>query len=235
MEGIVHQRIGGLGMQKICLPLGTPASKPHVPIFADVDLKSKDRVIIVFGETTQDLGLVAGRIANGPGGINKGSMVSVIQALREKAAAGEDAPGIILANIGQLFWWPEGGRALTMPATAALPQSSLVHYGVKHAPSLNNIPQNERPERHVQYMFGEVLPALLGSDAKIDIIAIGDGCDIVERSLDQDETWGVWAKRLGSMVLLETIYLEESIKNDSFKNFLAKVQLHLHLLMVHSN
>lgn len=221
MEEVVHERIEGLGMQKLGLPLGTPKSKPHVSIFADGDLKNKDRVVVIFGETTQDLGLVAGRVANGPGGINKGSMVSVIQELR--AQGDQHAPGIVLANMGQLYWWPEGGRALTMPAKAAIPMSSLVHCGVKYVPSLNDIPQNECPKRHVKHMFEEVLPALMNQEAKLDIIVIGDSCDIVERFLHEEGNWKVWGTRLSSMVLLQTIYLEESIKNPSFKEFLAKV------------
>lgn len=232
MEGIVHERIEDLGMEKIRLPFGTPASDPHVPIFADADLKTKDRVVVIFGETVQDLGLVAGRIANGPGGINKGSMVSVIKELRRSAQGGQaTGPGIVLANMGQLFWWPEGKRGLTMMARAAIPMSSLVQYGVRHVPSLNDIPQNEGPERHVQHMFGEVLPALIGENTKLDIIAIGDSCDIVQRFLNEDENWGVWGQRLSSMVVLDTIFPEESIKNESFKNFLAKVCISMNITL----
>lgn len=222
MEGVIHQRIESLGLQKLPLPLGTPSKDHHVPIFADADLKSKDRVVVIFGETVQDLGLLAGRIANGPGGLNMGSMVSVIHRLR-RASSSTPPPGIILANMGQLFWWPEGGRPLTMAARASIPQSTLVHAGVKYVPSLHDIPHNETPEKHVAYMFGSVLRALLGETAKIDVIAISDSCDYVEKFLDDGENWRVWGGRLSSMVLLESCCVEEMLGNASFKEFLVKV------------
>jgi hypothetical protein len=227
MEKVIHERLKGLGLEKVRLPLGTPASKPHVPIFVEGDVKNKKRVVVIFGQSVQDLGLLAGRVANGPGGIEKGSMVSVVRELRAQAATGShgqsSSPGVILANMGQLYWWPEGQRPLTITAKAAIPMSSLVHAGVRYSPLLNDIPQNEDPARHVEYMFSEVLPRMVAEDAVLDIIAVGDSCETVEKFLDDESHWRVWGKRLCSMVLLETVCMEETLSNTAFKDFLAKV------------
>lgn len=221
MEKVIHERLEHLGLEKVRLPLGTPASKPHVPIFVEADIKSKKRVVLIFGQSVQDLGLLAGRIANGPGGIDKGSMVSVVRELRARDPS--CPPGVILANMGQLYWWPEGKRPLTITAKAAIPMSSLVHAGVRYSPLLNDIPKNEDPTRHVDYMFADVLPQMIAEDALLDIIAVGDSCETVEKFLDEEKNWNVWGKRLSSMVLLETVCTEESLTNASFKGFLAKV------------
>lgn len=236
MEDIIHQRLeGNVGLEKIRLPIGTPASKPHVPIFADSDIKAKKRVVMVFGETTKGLGLLAGRIANGPGGLDKGSLISVVRELRAHAAVASSmdgtptdtssSPGVVLANMGQLYWWPEGKRTVTIPAKSAIPMSSLVHSGVKYVPSLNDVPGNESPARHVQYLFEKALPAMLSEGALLDIIAIGDSCEVVQEFLDKEENWAGWGRRLSSMVLVETISREESFVNSSFKDFLAKVYI----------
>ena len=79
MEDEIHSRLEKQGLQKVLLPLGATLTDRHVPIFATPDLKSKSRIVVIFGEPSQDLGVIAGRIANGPGGIDQGSMVSLHQ------------------------------------------------------------------------------------------------------------------------------------------------------------
>ena len=79
MEDEIHSRLEKQGLQKVLLPLGATLTDRHVPIFATPDLKSKSRIVVIFGEPSQDLGVIAGRIANGPGGIDQGSMVSVVR------------------------------------------------------------------------------------------------------------------------------------------------------------
>ncbi|CAH0039923.1 unnamed protein product [Clonostachys solani] len=221
LETIVHQRLTEKGLEKIRLPLGTPPSKPHVPIFVDADLKSKKRVIVMFGEMSQDLGVLAGRIANGARGINTGSMVSVVDAARAETSPGEAAPGLVLANMGQLRWWPEGQRAVTSTGWLGTPLPSLVHAGRRHVPEVNDIPGNETGQDHVRCVFDEVLAQMVDKDAVIDIITI-DAMTSEEVEKFLDKNWGVWGHRLSSMAILETLYSAYQLTSQPFKDFLAK-------------
>jgi hypothetical protein len=196
-----------------------------MPIFVSKSLKEATRVVIVLGETTQDLGVLAQRVASGPGGVNQGSLVSLVRGLQDQSCSAEDdsRPGIILANMGQRYWWPEGRRAITVGASDALPLPSLVHFGHRYSPSVNDIPSNETPDNHIKYMFGEVLPKLMHPDAKLDIIAIAESCELIQRYLDQSKNWACWGHRLNSMVMTETNVLAETINNASLLEFLRKV------------
>lgn len=227
VEDIVHQRLEDEGLEKCLLPLGTSPQNPHVPIFASRDIASRSRVIVIFGETTQPLGILALRIANGRGGISKGSMVSVVQALRLQpmTALDRSTPGIVIANMGQRYWWPkDGGRCLTVQASQAVRRPSLVHLGWKHAPSVHQVPGNENPARHIEHIFDEVLTKIVGKSAKIDIIAISESCELVETFLDVQDNWKIWGPRLNAMLLLGSVYSTTSLTNENFKRFLARVR-----------
>ncbi|RFU79833.1 hypothetical protein TARUN_2428 [Trichoderma arundinaceum] len=221
---IIHERLESEGLQKLSVPLDTPTTEPHLPIFITPGLDTKSRIIVIFGEPTQDLGLLAGRVAGGPGGINEGSMVAVVRAIKSQQSSQADAspPGIVLANMGQTYWWPEGKRAMTVTASSAVPLPSLAHKGRRHVPALNDIPGNEGPTEHVKYMFNEVLGSLLGDNALLDVIAIGESCEIVERFLDGVEAWNIWGKRLSSLVFLGPVYEADSLANEQLKAFMAK-------------
>ncbi|KAL7812593.1 Arb2 domain-containing protein [Trichoderma aethiopicum] len=224
MEAIIHERLEKEGMQKLRLPQGSSATEPHIPIFITPNLDTKTRIVVIFGEPTQDLGLVAGRVANGPGGIDEGSMVSLVRALASQRSSPDDAspPGIVLANTGQTYWWPEGKRAITVSASAALPLPSLMHKGIREVPSLNGIPGNENPREHVKCVFDQVLGCMAGEKAVVDVVAIGETCEIVEKFLDGQEAWEVLGRRLGSLILLGPVFEADGLTNGEFKDFLAK-------------
>lgn len=190
--------------------------------------KEKRRIVVFFGETSKPLGLLAGRVANGRGGINKGSLVSVVKYLHNQVPRNGDRyekqpPGIILANVGQLYWYHDEKRALTVGASDRIQRRSLVDAGRRFVPEINQIKGHESPEQHILHIFEEVLPTVLGRDAKIDLIAVGDTCERVQLYLDQKEVWGRWGTRLSSMLLMDTLCSLHSLHNDGFKDFLAKV------------
>ncbi|PHH59169.1 hypothetical protein CDD81_3671 [Ophiocordyceps australis] len=224
LQRIIHSRLESLGLERIPLPLGTSPSQRHVPIYASANLGSKPRVVVIFGETVQDLGMLAGRVANGPGGIDKGSMVSVVRELGKQACSQQDGqpPGVLIANPGELYWWPDGGRSVTVAGARALPLPSAVHRGYKYVPAVNSVPCNEDSERHVEYIFNSVLKSLANEDAVISVVAIGLCCDLVTRFLDGQEAWAVWGKRLSSMLLCGHTWPDDCLENESFKDFLAK-------------
>ncbi|KAM0323139.1 hypothetical protein ACHAQA_008989 [Verticillium albo-atrum] len=223
IQDVVRGRLEAEGLETILLPLGTQAAQPHVPIFASADLKSKSRVVVIFGEPNQDLGNLALRVANGPGGINKGTMVSVVRDLRKQTSGpGDDSsPGILLANTGAVFWWPEGQRALTLSRMADMPLASLAHHGRRILPA-NQIPKAETEEEHIRYIFEEVLPALAKGDARIDIIGIGLSADMVEVYLDQEDVWAIWGGRVNTFTIIGGVTDSADLKCQPFKDFLAK-------------
>lgn len=188
---------------------------------------SKTRVVIIFGKPSHDLGVLAGRVVNGPGGIDKGSMVSVVRALQAQASSEMDSspPGIVLANTGQLYWWPEGKRALTVMSSIQIPLPSMVHLGRRHVHALNTIPQNEYPASHVDYVFRKVIGSLAKQDSMISLIAIGESCELVTKFLDDEANWATWGDRMSSMLLLGNVYPNEGLKNPALEEFLAKVCL----------
>ncbi|KAL7948493.1 Arb2 domain-containing protein [Trichoderma barbatum] len=225
MEITIHQRLQTMGLQKLLLPVGTPTTKPHMPIFISPFLSKRSRIVVIFGEPTQELGLVAGRVANGAGGINEGSMVSVARELMEQRAFPAELatePGIVLANMGETYFWPEENRAITVLASSSVPLPSLVHKGVRYVPALNDIPGNEDPAQHVKYIFDKVLRSHAADDAVLDVIAIGESCEIVEKFLDGKEAWDTWGKRLNTMILLGPVCEAESLTNEAFKEFMKK-------------
>lgn len=226
---MIHERLENEGLQKVTLPLSSTSEERHVPIFVSPSLMSKSRVVVIFGEPAQDLGLLAGRVANGPGGINKGSMVSVVRALQRQASSDIDTspPGVVLANTGQLYWWPEGKRGVTVTASTAIPLPSMVHHGRRHVPALNNVPRNEDPAAHVRYVFNEVLQKITKEDAEVSVVAIGESCEIVTKFLDDEKNWMAWQGRLSSMLLLGSVYPDDELANESFKYFLANVSSEL--------
>lgn len=221
---IIQERLQNEGLQKIPLPLDTDPADKHVPIFMEEGLEKKSRIVVIFGEYDKPVGLLAGRVANGKGGINKGSMVSVVRELRKQRSTENDAspPGIVIANPGQLFWWPEGKRALTAKASSGIPLPSLVHAGRRFVADLNEIKGHETVESHIDNIFEHVVAPKMVEKAVIDIVAIGDTCEKVEKYLDQ--SWDRWGSRLSSLLLLDTICEVDSLKSESFKDFLAKVR-----------
>ncbi|KAG8407401.1 hypothetical protein J3459_010680 [Metarhizium acridum] len=223
LEDIIHKRLVAEGLEKIALPLGSMTSGKHVPVFATPDLPSKSRIIVFFGEPTKALGMLAGRVANGPGGINKGSLVSVVQELQKQVTSNKDSspPGVFIANPGQLYWWPEGRRMLTTTDSTAIPLPSLVHAGRRHIPGINTVVAHEAPEKHVESVFSTLLE-VVGECTKVHLIAIGQSCELVTKFLDDKTNWHAWKDRLDAMLLMGTVYPADDLANQALRDFMAK-------------
>ncbi len=71
-----------IGMEKKLLPLGRAAEEPHIPIWTSPNIATAPRVIVVFGQSNEDLGIFAQRIIGLNGGINAGSTVNFCKAVR---------------------------------------------------------------------------------------------------------------------------------------------------------
>ena len=222
MELIIHERLLGLGLCKVPLPLDTPESVPHVPVFMSPDLEDRSRIVVIFGEPVQDLGVLAGRVANGAGGLDKGSMVSVVHELQSQVSAADNLPpAIVIANPGQLCWWPEGERPLTAIGSSAVPLPSLVHSGKRYNGE-TRVLGHSTPEEHVGSVFN-MLKQKMVPPTRIDVISIGQSCELVMRFLDALDNWKYWSAYMSAMVLLGSVYPVEQFSNQGLKNFLEKV------------
>ncbi|KAK3330604.1 Arb2 domain-containing protein [Apodospora peruviana] len=222
---VLQSRFEAEGLKKVMLPLGTvDPAQPHVDICVSSHLDTRSRVVLVLGESVQEFGFIASRVMGGPGGINKGSMVGLVQELKKQQASATDstAPGVILANPGELWWWPEGKRALSPSLRHGIPMTSAVHLGRYYEPNRNAIPENRTPAEHVRYIFDKVVPAMVPVSAKIDVIAVGDVAEEVEAYLNNDAAWAEIADRMNSLALLGSFYSGDKFKCEGFKAFMRK-------------
>ncbi|KAK0716912.1 Arb2 domain-containing protein [Lasiosphaeria miniovina] len=220
---IIKDRLAAEGLETVKLPLGqTDPSKPHIPICVSANLNMSSRVVLILGESVQEFGVLAHRVVGGSGGINKGSVVDFVKGLKtqKSSAADASAPGIIIANTGELFWWPEGHRGLTPRGRHAIPMASAVHYGRYFDPSKNTIPGQPTAAEHVRYIFDKVIPALVPKNAKVDVIAVGDAADHAEQYLDNEGKWAELGRRLNCLVNLGGYYDAARFKCEGFKAFM---------------
>lgn len=154
------------------------------------NISSASRVIVVFGEPIQDLGVWAYRTI-GHESIDAGSAVAFARAvLNEKVDADSTTDpnskvtnnnlsdtALVLANTGQLVWHCRSRRAMTLASWPCVPRESAVD----PPPAMtrrNKIPGNGNWQEHVNYVFDEILAArgrLVRADAKIGVIGLADG------------------------------------------------------------
>ncbi|KAK0628189.1 hypothetical protein B0T17DRAFT_144160 [Bombardia bombarda] len=249
---LILARLQSLGLQQILLPLGTPSpSHPHVPILASTNLLNRpdhnpsqdeptsrrrpSRVVVIFPEGTSELGVITHRVVSNAGGVTKGSMIGLVQALQQQPSSPSDPtpPGVIIANPGELWWWPEGQRGLTPFGRHGVPMASAVHYGRFHDKDKNEIPGNEGVPEHVRYVLSEAVPELLllrkddekdGDKVrtKIDVIAVGMTADCVEKYLGSDEGWEKLGGRLNSLAVVGGFQDVDELKCEGFKRFLEE-------------
>jgi hypothetical protein len=222
----IHARLKAQGLQTIPLPLGTPPTQPHVPILTSPDLPTKSRVVLLFGESCQSLGVLAHRVIGGRGGINRGSVVGLVDALAKQQSSATDMspPGVVIANPGELWWWPEGGRGLTPIERHRVPMASAVHYGRYHDPKVNEVPGNRTVAEHVKGVFETVvMGGMLNKEVKVDVIVVGDVANEVEGYLNDDAVWEKVVGRLNSLVIMGGFYSSKEFKCEGFKQFMKEV------------
>ncbi|RHZ74979.1 hypothetical protein CDV55_109205 [Aspergillus turcosus] len=205
---IVSSRLRSLGLTTLRLPLSSGPKDPHVPIWVSANLARASRVIVVFGEPIQDLGIWAYRTV-GTEGVDAGSAVAFVRAiLGQKSGAGfKDADtALLLANTGQLIWHCGSSRAITHQTWFALPRSSAVDAPLRMT-RRNKIPSNQDWQEHVACVFDEILSArgrLVREDAKIDIIGLSEGGLGAIRYLEAE--WDSWRPYISAIALSNPLH-----------------------------
>ncbi|KAL4926827.1 uncharacterized protein BDV17DRAFT_299410 [Aspergillus undulatus] len=229
---IVLSRLNELGLVTLRLPLTSDPTKPHVPILVSRNLANASRIVLVFGEPVQDLGIWAYRTV-GTEGINVGSAVDFVKAVLSPgrhdnsananginingangaAATNEhsDSPSngdtaVILANTGQLFWHCGLGKAMTFTSKLALPRASAVDPPLAET-ERNKIPGNRHWQEHVDSVFEELLDArgrLIRNDARIDVIGAAEGGLAVVRYLGRN--WSTWSTHISAICLANPLH-----------------------------
>lgn len=185
---IVLERLSALPMWTVCLPPGAQEGDKHVPILCSSNLRQAKRIVVVFGGSTQDLGIWAYR-SIGKLSINGGSMVdfakTVLQTDNNKLSEGDKDTALVIANTGQLYYHWGSGTAVSHRTWFALPQQSAVHPPLRWT-QRNSVPQNANCQEHVKCVFEGILAArgeLVHEEAKIDVIAVSDGAQHATRYL----------------------------------------------------
>ncbi|KAI8680011.1 hypothetical protein NCS57_00280800 [Fusarium keratoplasticum] len=218
IQDIIHDRLMKKGLLRI--PLGT--DEKYCPIFISPKTTVASRIIVILGEPIQNVGMLAGRVASGPGGLTKGSIISVLRAIAKQKGTPKAPcpPSVVLANMGERHWWPEGKRSITVADSTDIPLPSLVHTGRKYIKELNEIPGSETAAAHMATVFKNI--AEWNDIAKIDVIAIGESCEVALKFFEDKENWDKWGDRMGGMLMFGTVYNTEKLTNDGFKKFLAE-------------
>ncbi|KFX86563.1 hypothetical protein O988_09502, partial [Pseudogymnoascus sp. VKM F-3808] len=176
-RSIVSARLAAEGMQTHLLPLGVPKSSPHIPILASTHISAAPRVILLLGDSIQDLGIFALRIVGGHGGINAGSAVDLVKYVHASGPAdteGGERPAVIIGNCGQLRWNRKQGRAMTRVSWDSQTRESAVHDAVVYDPATNTVEGQRDQKEHINYLLSAVVPALCMKGVKLDVIAIAD-------------------------------------------------------------
>ncbi|KAL4819332.1 Arb2 domain-containing protein [Aspergillus spinulosporus] len=214
---IVLSRLRDLGLITLCLPLTSGPKKPHVPILVSRNLASASRIILIFGEPVQDLGIWAYRTI-GTESINAGSAVDFVKAIlqpnqdaesvceiQSKATKKGDV-ALVLANTGQLVWHCGLGKAMTIATQLALPRPSAVDPPLAET-KRNKIPENRNWQEHVDSVFESIFAArgrLVRRDAKIEIIGASEGGLGAVRYLARN--WPSWRDNITALCLANPLH-----------------------------
>ncbi|KAK2767383.1 hypothetical protein FQN54_003539 [Arachnomyces sp. PD_36] len=218
IRDIVLSRLHSLGLETLRLPIGASPKSQHVPILVSPGLETKSRIIVVFGEPAQDLGIWAYRTI-GHEGINMGSAVDFASAvLKGRNGIDAESTGLIITNPGQLVWYCGGGYPMSLPTWNALPRESAVDAPLRMT-YRNSIPGNENWREHINYVFEEVLGKMTSKDSRIDIIGLAEGGLGAIQYLA--ENFSEWKHRISALCISNPVHTTEDFHTPEFSAFIA--------------
>lgn len=194
----VLKRLAALNIKPFYLPQLTtdePVNEASLPILMSPPEKMRkcEQVILINNSIQDDLGIFSYRIATHEGGIEAGSVISLIRNVLKRASPDGDphnpaAPGFIILNPGQLLYSYRQERAMTTPSWNALPRASGVHDGTRIHPTLNRMDGNHDAQAHVNFVFENVISnnRIVSRDAYIFCIARDLGAEHLAEYLDKN-------------------------------------------------
>ena len=176
---------------------------------------------MLFSERNQDLGIFSYRTI-GNETIKKGSAIGFVSAIMNGTgcASGEEIPGIVLANPGQLLWYRGGSRAVSRAGWATLPRETAVAEPYRIDEVKNKIPENEEYEAHVNYIFNNVIDGMAKKDARIDVIGLEWTGQAAVKHLSAN--WEKFASRTGGICLASPQHELLDLGNGEFVEFFNK-------------
>ncbi|KAK5046840.1 hypothetical protein LTR84_007194 [Exophiala bonariae] len=225
VRNIILERLEELGVETVRLPLGAKEGEKHVPILVSKDIKSKKRVILFLGERQMEPGVLSWR-AIGEQGIKHGSLVDLVDALKNGSSSTDESsgPGIIVANPCQLLWYRGGRRAVSRNEWMDLPRETGVSEAMRIDEVKNYIDHNRDYTEHINYVFDQVLPELVRKDAKVDIIGLEYSVTAAFEYLAKH--WNTWSQRITGICIAGAQYkMADLVANGAppeFVDFISK-------------
>ena len=212
----VLDRLSKLGIRQLYFPdlTTTKPNGPHIPILApplDV-LKARKRIVVVVNDALQDLGVLAYRRLQRELGLNGGSVINFVKELAKRSALAnktssldtsslfddgfqiehdEEAPGLVVMNVGQLLYSHKYNRAMTTRSWYALPRKSVAHDQIRIHERENYVEGHRSAPEHIKTVFDQILcnPNHVAANAEIYVVAIEGGADSLLRVLKEDCKW----------------------------------------------
>ncbi|KAL8914173.1 MAG: hypothetical protein Q9171_001168 [Xanthocarpia ochracea] len=210
----IQSRVLASSMSLTNLPLGTPPTRPHIPIYTSTNIATCNRLIVYLGESWQDLGVLAWRTI-GQETVAAGSILDFIHTIQSTSP---DNPGILIANTGQLLWYRGGERAVTQTTWTALPRQWAVSPPMEIDAEKNRVPGHKDANEHIASIFNDVIPKMCEKDVVIDVIGMGDAGPIVAEYLQGN--WGKWDGKVKAVAIGSgSIWPGEKIGEGKFKKF----------------
>ncbi|TLD24708.1 Arb2 domain-containing protein [Venturia nashicola] len=197
----VLDRTTAAGLSLLYLPqLSTvKPNEPHVPIFTTppADLKHKKRIVVVLNDHRQDLGIWDYRYLS-INGIDSASSVNLAKLVQQD---GEDMPGLIISNAGQLTYSHKKGRAMTTQSWQGMPRSSLAYPVVQEDPFHNSAEGTRDRFEHCHFIFEKILKNtnLVREDAEIYLVGVLNGGEVALKYLNAN--WDSWKSRIKAVAL----------------------------------
>ena len=176
---------------------------------------------MLFPERDQDLGIFSYRTI-GNENINEGSAINFVSSILNgfASASGQEIPGIVIANPGQLLWYRGGTRAVSRRQWENLPRDSAVQGSFRIDEARNKVAGNEDYKAHVKYIFDNVIDRMVRRDSRIDVIGLewtGQASIIHLAS-----NWEKYASRVRGICLASPQHELLELGNAGFMDFMSK-------------
>ncbi|KAL9640192.1 MAG: hypothetical protein Q9204_000820 [Flavoplaca sp. TL-2023a] len=210
----IQSRVLASSMNLTNLPLGTPSTKPHIPIYTSTNIATCNRLIVYIGESWQDLGIFAWRTI-GHESIAAGSILHFIDAIQSSST---ESPGVLIANTGQLLWYRGGSRAVTQTTWMALPRQWAVSPPMEIDEEKNRVPGHRDAKEHIASIFDDVIPKMCKKGVAINVIGMGDGGPIIAEYLQGN--WENWKGQVKAAAIGSgSIWQGDKIADGEFAKF----------------